>query len=88
MYVERHVVGGGNQIAALNPTPEEIGKLSKMLEADCTSRPWSAEERSCVKAIKHLLTDKKCFKGLDVAQVIFDAAKSIETARAAAGSAK
>lgn len=37
--------------------------------------------------IKNLLTDNKCFKGLQVAQMVHDAAQAIKDARAASGSA-
>jgi hypothetical protein len=84
-YVDLHVKGGGNEIAGLKPTPEETKTLAAAFEADCKSRPWSAGEKACILATKDLLLDKNCFKGLDVAQVVYDSAKAIAKAREAAG---
>jgi hypothetical protein len=88
-YLDAHVKGGGNQISGLKPParPDEIKTLTAAFEADCNKRPWSAQEKTCIMAIKNLLTDNKCFKGLQVSQMVFDAAKSIKDARAAGGSA-
>lgn len=89
-YLELHVKGGGNRIASLKPTADELKTLTAAFEADCKSRPWSGDEKTCVMAMKDLLTDKSCFQGPNVSQMVYDAAQAIKAAREAggAGSAK
>jgi hypothetical protein len=98
-YAKLNAEGGGNHLAKLKPTPEQVKIVADKLEAHCTSTNWSADNKKCVMDAKmDMEISSKCFKtpkgmGLQVSQVMFDAVKDMKAAApvadgsAAAGSA-
>jgi hypothetical protein len=89
-YAKLNADGGGNYLAKLKPTPEQLTAVTAKLEAHCTSTNWSAENKKCVMDAKSDLDiASKCFKtpkgmGLQVSQVVFDYVKEAKAAAPAA----
>jgi hypothetical protein len=85
-YAKLNADGGGNYLAKLKPTPEQLTAVTAKLEAHCTSTKWSAENKKCVMdATSDLDISMKCFKspkgfGLQVSQVVFDFVKEAGSA--------
>lgn len=85
-YVKYHAEGGGNWIAGLKPSADEIKVLVAKFTADCTTRNWSEKIKTCMATTVPKMGEN-CGEDINVKQLVHDAAGEIEAARTAAGSA-
>jgi len=77
-YVKNLLDGGGNELAAMKPTPEQVKEVTAKLEASCNAG-WTGTTRACVVkagAMELGTCWKDAMERATVAQIVTDHVKA------------